>query len=116
MTTTSTTVSEESLAAAIDEFVRALGAARVLSGEAELLEYRDPFQFATWDENAASAVVMPESVEEVQEVVRIAGRHGVPLWTLSAGRNNGYGGPAPRRRGAATTSEHRSRRPCRPSP
>ncbi len=104
MTTTPTTVSEESLAAAIVEFEKALGVARVLRSEAELLEYRDPFQFATWDENAASAVVMPESVEEVQEVVRIAGRHGVPLWTLSAGRNNGYGGPAPRVKGSVIVS------------
>ena len=28
---------------------------------------------------------MPETVEEVQEVVRIAGRHGVPLWTARPG-------------------------------
>jgi 4-cresol dehydrogenase (hydroxylating) len=28
--------------------------------------------------------------------VRIANRHRVPLWTHGQGRNNGYGGPAPR--------------------
>ncbi len=69
-----------------------------------LREWRDPFQHASWDEYVASAVVMPETVEEVQEVVRIAGRHGVPLWTLGQGRNNGYGGPAPRVRGSVIVS------------
>ena len=78
----------------------ALGAARVLTAPEELREFRDPFQFETWDEYTASAVVMPETVEEIQEIVRIAGRHGVPLWTHSQGRNNGYGGPAPARQGA----------------
>jgi 4-cresol dehydrogenase (hydroxylating) flavoprotein subunit len=61
----------------------------VLSSEEDLHEWRDPFQHPSWDEYTASAVVMPETVEEVQEVVKIAGRHGVPLWTLSQGRNNG---------------------------
>jgi 4-cresol dehydrogenase (hydroxylating) len=47
---------------------------------------------------------MPECVEEIQEVVRIANRHGVPLWTVSQGRNNGYGGPAPRVSGTVIVS------------
>ncbi|HUA70956.1 MAG TPA: FAD-binding oxidoreductase [Solirubrobacteraceae bacterium] len=92
------------LSPALDEFVAALGAGRVLSDEDGLREWRDPFQHASWDEYTASAVVMPETVEEVQEVVRIAGRHGVPLWTLGQGRNNGYGGPAPRVRGSVIVS------------
>ena len=98
------TVSEKSFSSALDEFTAALGSARVLTAAAELREFRDPFQFATWDENAASAVLMPETVEEVQEVVRVAGRHGVPLWTHSTGRNNGYGGPAPRVGGSVIVS------------
>ncbi len=97
-------VSEHDLSAALGEFAQALGADRVLSDEDGLREWRDPFQHPSWDEYAASAVVMPETVEEVQEVVRIAGRHGVPLWTLGQGRNNGYGGPAPRVRGSVIVS------------
>jgi 4-cresol dehydrogenase (hydroxylating) len=98
------TLSETSLEAALGEFTSALGSERVLTSESDLRAFRDPMQFATWDENAASAVVMPETVEEVQEVVRIAGRHGVPLWTHSTGRNNGYGGPAPRVGGSVIVS------------
>jgi 4-cresol dehydrogenase (hydroxylating) len=96
--------SASDLSAALSEFVAVLGGDRVVDDEDELREWRDPFQHASWDEYVASAVVMPETVEEVQEVVRIAGRHGVPLWTLGQGRNNGYGGPAPRVRGSVIVS------------
>lgn len=34
-------------------------------------------------------------MSEVQAVVQIAGEFGVPLWTFSRGKNNGYGGPSP---------------------
>jgi 4-cresol dehydrogenase (hydroxylating) flavoprotein subunit len=97
-------VSEHDLSAALGEFVGVLGAERVVTDEDGLREWRDPFQHASWDEYVGSAVVMPETVEEVQEVVRTAGRHGVPLWTLGQGRNNGYGGPAPRVRGSVIVS------------
>src|ERR1700710_491829 len=50
---------------------------------------------------------MPEPVEEVQEVVRIAGEHGVPLWTHSTGKNNGYGGAGTRVKGSVTVSPRR---------
>lgn len=103
-------VSEHDLSAALEEFAGALGAERVIAGEDELREWRDPFQHASWDEYVASAVVMPETVEEVQEVVRIANRHRVPLWTLGQGRNNGYGGPAPRVRGSVIVSLRRMNR------
>ena len=59
---------------ALHEFELLLGSERVLSSEEDLLQWRDPFQHSSWEEYTASAVVMPETVEEVQEVVRIAGR------------------------------------------
>ncbi|HEX4035698.1 MAG TPA: FAD-binding oxidoreductase [Solirubrobacteraceae bacterium] len=92
------------LSAALDDFIAALGSDRVIADAEGLPEWRDPFQHETWDDFTASAVLMPETVEEVQEVVRIAGRHGVPLWTHSTGRNNGYGGPAPRVKGSVIVS------------
>jgi 4-cresol dehydrogenase (hydroxylating) len=89
---------------ALREFEALLGSERVLSSPADLDEWRDPFQHPSWDEYTASAVLMPETVEEVQDVVRIASRFGVPLWTHSQGRNNGYGGPAPRVKGSVIVS------------
>ena len=47
--------------------------------------------------STASAVVMPETVEQIQEIVRIANRHGVPLWTHGQGRRT-TATAAPRRR------------------
>jgi 4-cresol dehydrogenase (hydroxylating) flavoprotein subunit len=78
--------------------------AALLTSEDDLREFRDPFAHATWDDYTASAVVMPETVEQIQEIVRIANRHKVPLWTHGQGRNNGYGGPAPRVKGSVVVS------------
>jgi 4-cresol dehydrogenase (hydroxylating) flavoprotein subunit len=103
-------VSENALTAAIAAFAAALGPEHVLSSAEDLREFRDPFQHATWDVYTASAVVQPESVEEIQEVVRIANRYRVPLWTHGTGRNNGYGGPAPRVRGSVVVSLRRMNR------
>jgi 4-cresol dehydrogenase (hydroxylating) flavoprotein subunit len=89
---------------AIDELTSALGSEAVVTDETDLREWRDPFAYETWDDYTASAVVMPETVEQVQEVVRIANRHRVPLWTHGTGRNNGYGGPAPRVKGSVIVS------------
>ena len=97
-------LSEEALTSALDAFGSAIGSDAVLSDEDELREFRDPFAFATWDDYTASAVLMPQTVEEVQAIVRIANEHGVPLWTHAAGMNNGYGGPAPRLKGSVLVS------------
>jgi 4-cresol dehydrogenase (hydroxylating) len=39
--------------------------------------------------------VAPDSVEQVQEIVQIANTYRLPLWTVSTGKNLGYGGSAP---------------------
>jgi 4-cresol dehydrogenase (hydroxylating) flavoprotein subunit len=93
-------VSDQSLSLALEGFTAALGSDAVLTSEEDLREFRDPFEFATSDKYTASAVVMPTTVEEIQEIVRVANRFGVPLWTFGQGRNNGYGGPAPRVKGS----------------
>ena len=36
-----------------------------------------------------------KTTEEVQEIVRIANRYGIPLYPISTGKNLGYGGSAP---------------------
>jgi 4-cresol dehydrogenase (hydroxylating) flavoprotein subunit len=97
-------LTEKSLALALDAFRSALGPEAVIAGEDELREFRDPFAFATWDDYTASAVLMPETVEEIQQIVRISNEHGVPLWTHATGMNNGYGGPAPRLTGSLVVS------------
>ncbi|MDE2597439.1 MAG: FAD-binding oxidoreductase [Sphingomonadales bacterium] len=41
--------------------------------------------------HAPVGAVCPENVEQVQEIVRIANRFKQPLWTVSTGKNMGYG-------------------------
>ena len=89
---------------ALDRLASACGTGAVLTAEEDLADFRDPFQFAGWAEYAASAVVMPETVEQIQEIVRIANRYRIPLWTHGQGKNNGYGGPAPRVDGSVIVS------------
>lgn len=81
----------------LEEFRSAIGTDWVWSSEEDLGPYRDSFS-PVWDtaeERRASAAVAPESVEQVQAIVRIAHRHKVPLYPISTGKNFGYGGPSP---------------------
>ncbi len=103
-------VTESSLEGALQAFIDALGSNAVLTSDEDLQEYRDPYDYKGSDEFTASAVVMPATVEQVQAVVRIANEFRVPLWTFSQGRNNTYGGPAPRVRGSVLVSLRRMNR------
>ena len=61
-----------------------------------------------------SAVVSATSVEQVQAVVKICNEYKIPVWTISTGRNFGYGSAAPVERGqiiALTGSTGRSSGP-----
>jgi 4-cresol dehydrogenase (hydroxylating) flavoprotein subunit len=85
---------------AIDEFAAALGETKVIRDSGRVREFRDPYQHPSVADYTPSAVVSPTSVDEIQEILRIANRHRVPLWTIGQGRNNAYGGPAPRVNGS----------------
>lgn len=56
--------------------------------------YADPY--ALRPDVPSSAGVRPGSTEEVQALVRLANETGTALWTVSRGKNLGYGGAAPR--------------------
>src|SRR5690606_38651079 len=49
--------------------------------------------FAT--DAAVPLIVRPATTAEVQECLRVAQRHGVPVYPVSTGRNWGYGSSAP---------------------
>jgi 4-cresol dehydrogenase (hydroxylating) len=95
---------------ALQAFRDVVGSDHVLSDPDHMREFRDPFWHVDWDEYEAGAVVQPESVEEVQAIVRLANEHRVPLWTTSQGRNNGYGGSSPRVRGSVVMNLRRMNR------
>ncbi|MFO1400952.1 MAG: FAD-binding oxidoreductase [Steroidobacteraceae bacterium] len=86
------------------EFARALAAWKaivgerwVFSSEEDLDLYRDAYS-PFWDEpeeRRAAAAVAPDSVEQVQRILRVANESGIPVYPVSTGRNLGYGGAAP---------------------
>jgi 4-cresol dehydrogenase (hydroxylating) len=54
--------------------------------------------------------VAPNSVEQVQAVVRAANRHRIPIYPISTGRNLGYGGSAPNYSGSVVLDLKRMNR------
>lgn len=92
--------------------VRILAARTVILHTPKHLEaYRDPFSVnEQQDGNRCSAVLQPDAVTEIQTIVRLASKYQVPLWTISQGKNNGYGGPAPRMSGCVIVELQRMKR------
>ncbi len=90
-------MSAEVFSAALAEFERAVGKPWVFTSEEDVDLYKDDFSpfLGEPEERWASAAVAPESVEQVQSIVRTANRYKVPLYPISTGRNLGYGGSAP---------------------
>jgi (+)-pinoresinol hydroxylase len=75
----------------------AIGKDWVFLSDEDLETYRDVYSLR-WDdpdEYRASAAVAPNSVEEVQAIVKIANKYLIPLYPISTGKNLTYGGPAP---------------------
>ncbi|MGH7906341.1 MAG: FAD-binding oxidoreductase [Candidatus Binataceae bacterium] len=75
-----------------------------------IASYMDTYSAAPESSTAAGAAVCPYTVEEVQKIVRIASQHGVPLWSISTGKNFAYGGPAPRTAGQVVLDLRRMNR------
>ena len=103
--------SEASLRSVLAELALELGDGWVDAPDEPSPDHLDPFALGDPLRFAPSAVVRPGSVEEIQAVLRIANAHRLPLWTVSRGRNLGYGGTAPRVRGSVVVelSRHEPR-------
>jgi (+)-pinoresinol hydroxylase len=90
--------SSAAFALVLKEFTSVVGSEWVFSSEDDVALYDDsytPFVGEPELQRHASAAVAPATVEQVQQLVRIANRHKVPLYPVSTGRNLGYGGSAP---------------------
>lgn len=82
---------------ALKQFEEAIGREWVFSSDEDVDLYRDSYS-PFWheeEEPIPSAAVAPDSVESVQKIVKIANQYKIPLWTISTGKNLGYGGAAP---------------------
>src|SRR5512147_1485979 len=75
----------------------AVGNDWVFTAEQDVALYRDAYSpyWGEPEERVASAAVAPETLEQVQAVVRVANQYKVPVYAISTGRNLAYGGSAP---------------------
>jgi len=83
--------------AALGEIRKVVGKDWLFTSEEDVALYRD-FYSPMWgedDERLASAALAPDSVEQVQAVVKIANQYSLPIYPISTGRNLTYGGSAP---------------------
>ena len=102
MTVLPPNVSAEQFASALQAFEAAVGAEWVLTSNSDIAGYRDPWSMVRDmpSELLPSAAVAPDSVEQLQAVVRVANEFKIPLYAVSTGKNYSYGGPAPNVRGS----------------
>jgi (+)-pinoresinol hydroxylase len=82
-------VSAADFASALKEFEAAVGKDWVFTAQEDIHPYRDYFSMLKDqdDELVPSAAVSPDSVEQVQAVVRVANRYRIPLYAISTGKN-----------------------------
>jgi 4-cresol dehydrogenase (hydroxylating) len=105
-------VSAEQFASAINQFREAVGREWVFTSDEDLHPYRDHFSYIKDQPNELipSAAVGPDSVEQVQAIVRTANQYKIPLYAISTGKNFAYGGPSPNVRGSVTVDLKRMNR------
>ncbi len=84
--------------AAIKAWTTLLGTDRVLTGENELGRYQ---RNVSGLNRRITAILKPDTVEQVQAVVRIAREQRRPIYTISKGKNWGMGSRLPVRDGCA---------------
>ena len=76
-----------------------------LKGPDGLDSYGDPYSAS--EARRPGGAVRPRTVEEVQQVVKLANTHKVALWTVSRGKNLGYGGHSTVVKGTIVLDLHR---------
>jgi hypothetical protein len=90
-------IAERDFNRALERFRNAVGDEWVFSSDEDVALYRDAYSIY-WgepEERLTSAAVGPDTVEQVQAVVRIANEFKIPIYPISTGRNLAYGGTAP---------------------
>jgi FAD/FMN-containing dehydrogenase len=73
---------------ALKQFAETVGKQWVFMSDEDVDPYRDSYS-PVWnepEEPIPSAAVAPDSVDQVQAIVRIANKYKIPLWTATAAR------------------------------
>src|SRR5690606_37589612 len=92
-------VVQEEFNKAVEKFRALLGEENVLVEADQLVPYNKIMMPVENAAHAPSAALTATTVEQIQGVVKICNEHSIPVWTISTGRNFGYGSAAPVARG-----------------
>jgi 4-cresol dehydrogenase (hydroxylating) flavoprotein subunit len=88
-------VSKADFKGAVAEMRRVVGDEWVFADTDAVIPYSKTFIPDPTHRHVPVGAVAPATVEEVQELVKIANKYKQPLWTVSTGKNMGYGMAAP---------------------
>lgn len=90
----------ETWAKVVSQFREILGNDSVLTEHEHRVRYHDPYaehqDGKEQEKRGSAAALLPVTVEHIQAILKICNEHSIPIWTVSRGRNLGYGGPAAR--------------------
>ena len=84
-------VTQENFDKAVEKFRALLGDENVLVEQQQLVPYNKIMMSVENAAHAPSAALTATTVEQIQEIVKICNEHSIPIWTISTGRNFGYG-------------------------
>jgi len=90
-------IDEATFRESLTELAAIVGGRWVFSDDESMRLYTDSYspRYGAPDDLWASAAVAPDSVEQVQAIMRLANRRRLPIYAFSTGKNLGYGGAAP---------------------
>ena len=104
-------VTEASMRAALTEFSAIVGNEWFFGPENErLTAYNDAYPLDDLARFAPVAAVAPANVKQIQDLLKVANAYSIPVWTISSGRNHGYGSAAPRVAGSVVVDLSRMNR------
>ncbi|KAK4155414.1 FAD binding domain-containing protein [Chaetomidium leptoderma] len=86
----------------LSKFLEILGEKGVIVGDEHKLNYLDIFSLAENEHEirGSPCALRPTTVEHIQAILKVANEYKIPVWTVSRGKNLGYGTNAGRVRGS----------------
>ncbi len=84
---------------AVEQLKELMGNDNVLLSKEHILPYTKIMMSVDNAEHTPSTVVTATTVEQIQAILKICNEFKIPIWTISTGRNFGYGSAAPVERG-----------------
>ncbi|KAK3689084.1 FAD binding domain-containing protein [Podospora appendiculata] len=77
----------------LSKFLEILGEKGVILGDEHKLQYLDIFSLAENEDvvRGSPCALRPTTVEQIQAILKVANEYKTPVWTVSRGKNLGYG-------------------------